>query len=158
MDDHDGATGAPASSPHQWRSQVRDYEVDGFGGVNAATYLNYMEEARKHFLATLGIHPFELMRQHDLGFVVGRYEVDYLGSLVGGDAFEVTTSMARVSRLRVEFTQTIHRLPDGALVVRCKNIGLPVDVRLNKPVWPPLLDGLLADFPWPPRTSARSIP
>ncbi len=142
---------AGQGAPHRWRSQVRDYEVDGFGGVNAATYLNYMEEARKHYLATLGIHPFKLAREHNLGFVVGRYEVDYLRSLVDGDMFEVVTSMARVSRLRVEFTQAIHRLPDGVLVVRSRNIGLPLDIRRNKPVWPPLLDELLVDFPWPPR-------
>jgi acyl-CoA thioester hydrolase len=135
-------------SPHTWSAQVRDYEVDGFGGVSAATYLNYFEEARKHYLLSIGLDLMVLWRRH-IGFVVGRYEVDYLLSLVGGDEWVIETSMARVSRLKVEFTQHLYRLPERSLAVRCKNIGLPVNTQTNRPFWPQELNEILVDFPVP---------
>jgi acyl-CoA thioester hydrolase len=129
-----------------WCGQVRDYEVDSFGGVNAATYLNWMEEARKHYLNAIGINIQELFKKN-IGFVVGRYEIDYLRSLIGGDYFVVQTTMDRVSRLKVQFLQNIYRMSDMAPSVRCKNVGIPIDVAANKACWPPLLDEILAGFP-----------
>jgi acyl-CoA thioester hydrolase len=131
---------------HQWSSQVRDYEIDGYGGVNAAIYLNYMEEARKQFLYSLGFD-YKAMAQRNLGFVVGRYEIDFVVSLVAGDEFVVETHMERVSRCRVEFHQLIYRLPGMELAVKCKNIGLPINIKRNRVEWPAELDVLLKDFP-----------
>jgi acyl-CoA thioester hydrolase len=130
---------------HTWTSQVRDYEVDFYGGVNAATYLHYMEEARKHYLAGIGIDVVQFFKR-GIGFVVGRYEIDYLWSLGPGDLFTVETSMERVSRVKVEFAQQIVRQNDNKLVVKCKNIGLPIDIQSNKVCWPTELDEILADF------------
>lgn len=131
---------------HEWESCVRDYEVDSYGGVNAATYLNYMEEARKQFLTTLG---FDLpaMYKRNLGFVVGRYEIDYLASLISGERFIVETSMERISRLRVEFTQGILKASDRKYAVKCVNVGLPINVKKNRAEWPIELDELLKDYP-----------
>jgi acyl-CoA thioester hydrolase len=131
---------------HKWTSQVREYEVDSYGGVNAATYLNYMQEARKHFLMEIGIDAAELYRQN-IGLVVGRYEVDYLWSLTGGDEYVVKTSMERTAHNKVEFTQHIYRLKDNKLAVKCKNIGLAINIQTNKVEWPPLLDEILVNFP-----------
>jgi acyl-CoA thioester hydrolase len=130
---------------HTWTSQVRDYEVDFFGGVNAATYLNYMEEARKHYLASIGIDVVQFFKQ-GIGFVVGRYEIDYLWSLGPGETFTVETSMERISRVKVEFTQHIYCQDGDKLAVKCKNIGLPINVQTNKVCWPAELDLILAKF------------
>jgi acyl-CoA thioester hydrolase len=131
---------------HEWESQVRDYEVDGYGGVNAATYLNYMEEARKHFLSGLG---FDLvaMARRNLGFVVKRYEIDYQVSLCSGDHFVVETTMDRVSRVQVRFKQCVIRLPDRTVSAKSINFGLPINIAKNRPEWPVELDGLLRDYP-----------
>ena len=131
---------------HKWVNQVRDYEVDFYGGVNAATYLNYMEEARKHFLASIGIDVVQFFKR-GIGFVVGRYEIDYLWSLVPGDHFLVETSMERVSPVKVEFTQKVYRQQDKKLAVKCKNIGLAIDIQANKVYWPTELDEILVGFP-----------
>lgn len=136
---------------HLWTSEVRDYEVDFYGGVNAATYVNYMEEARKHYLKSIGIDVVEFFKR-GIGFVVGRYEIDYLWSLGPGDKFVVETSMERVSHVKVEFTQQIHRQQDMKLAIRCKNVGLAIDVQANKVHWPAELDQILAGFPIVVRT------
>jgi acyl-CoA thioester hydrolase len=131
---------------YQWKSQVRDYELDGYGGVNAATYMNYMEEARKHFLAAYGFNLMEMFKR-DLGFIGTRYEIDYKLSLVAGDEFVVETSMERVSRLKVKFFQQIYKLPERKLAVECTNYGIPITVSTNRPTWPVELDEKLKDFP-----------
>lgn len=129
-----------------WTSKVRDYEMDAYGGVNAATYLNYMEEARKEYLALLKFDLAELAKKN-IGFVVIRYEVDYRCSLIAGDHFVVETSMERVSRIKVIFHQSIYRLPDRKPAVSCQNSGIPINIKRNRPEWPPELDILLKDFP-----------
>lgn len=131
---------------HQWKSQVRDYESDLYGGVNAATYINYMEEARKWFLAHYGFNLKEMF-DRNLGFIVTRYEIDYKASLVAGDEFVVETTMERISRIQVEFTQHVYSLPGRKLVVTSKNLGIPIAVSTNRPVWPAELDEKLAAFP-----------
>jgi YbgC/YbaW family acyl-CoA thioester hydrolase len=137
---------------HTWTSQVRDYEVDFYGGVNAATYLNYMEEARKHYLAEIGIDVIAFFRR-GTGFVVGRYEINYLRSLVSGDVFVVETVMERVSEVKVEFAQQILREIDKQVCVKCKNTGVAVSTMTNKVHWPEELDQILIDFPIRKRTS-----
>jgi acyl-CoA thioester hydrolase len=135
---------------HQWQSKVRDYEADMYGGVNAATYMNYMEEARKWFLAQYGFNLKEMF-DRDLGFVGTRYEIDYKLSLYPGDEFVIETSMVRMSRLQVKFTQHIYKLPDRKLAIDCTNYGLPITVSTNRPNWPVELDELLKDFPIQPK-------
>jgi len=136
---------------HQWQSRVRDYEGDIYGGVNAATYMNFMEEARKWFLAQYGFN-LKAMFERDLGFVGTRYEIDYKLSLYPGDEFVIETSMVRTSRLLVKFTQHVFRLPDRKLALECTNYGLPITVSTGKPTWPIELEDLLMDFPIQPKT------
>jgi len=40
---------------HQYRFEVRGYELDSFGHVNNAVYLNYYEQARWHIMKELGL-------------------------------------------------------------------------------------------------------
>ena len=49
--------------PAQFRLKVRHYEVDGYGHVNHATYLHYLEVARLEALGGLGIPLEEIRRQ-----------------------------------------------------------------------------------------------
>lgn len=129
-----------------WNTQVRDYECDGYGGVNHATYLNYMEEARKWYLAVLNFDLAALAKRN-IGFVVTRYEVDYRLSLVSGDEFVVETKMERISRIQVQFTQNIFRLPDRKIVVKSINFGVPINIKSSRPEWPEEIEKLMADFP-----------
>lgn len=131
---------------HKWHGKIRDYEADMYGGVNAATYMNFMEEARKWFLEQYGFN-LKKMFARDLGFVATRYEIDYKISLYPGDDFVVETSMVRVSRLQVKFSQHIYKLPGRELAIACTNYGLPITVSTNRPTWPTELDQLLKDFP-----------
>jgi YbgC/YbaW family acyl-CoA thioester hydrolase len=56
---------------------VRSYELDSFGHVNHAVYLNYFEYARFQALAEGGF-PYSELEARDWGVYVVRIEVDYL--------------------------------------------------------------------------------
>jgi YbgC/YbaW family acyl-CoA thioester hydrolase len=58
------------------RVRVRSYELDSFGHVNHAVYLNYFEHARFGALADGGFDPSTLERRRE-GVHVVRVEVDY---------------------------------------------------------------------------------
>lgn len=133
---------------HAYTLTVRDYEVDSYGGVNNATFLNYMEEGRKLYLATIGLDLRALFYKN-IGFVVTRYEIDYLRSLAAGDEVEIETSMTRLSRLKFRFEQNIYLLPGRVPVVKAINIGVPINVAKNRAEWAPELDALLGHFPVP---------
>jgi acyl-CoA thioester hydrolase len=132
----------PNPTLHSWTSQVRDYEIDGYGGVNAAVYLNYMEEARKHYLAAMHID-LAILAQQNISFVVGRYEIDYLVSLLSGDVFEIKTAMKRISRIKFQFTQTILRAHDASIAVVAHSIGIPINLSTGKAQWFGVLNELL---------------
>ncbi|MBI1891863.1 MAG: acyl-CoA thioesterase [Burkholderiales bacterium] len=131
--------------PHSYTLTVRDYEVDSYGGVNNATFLNYMEEGRKLYLATIGLDLRALFYKN-IGFVVTRYEIDYLRSLVAGNEIEIETNMTRLSRLKFQFEQNIYLLPERVPVVKAINTGVPINVEKNRAEWSPELDELLGHF------------
>ena len=56
---------------------VRSYELDSFGHVNHAVYLNYFEHARFQALAEGGF-PYAELEARGWGVYVVRVEVDYL--------------------------------------------------------------------------------
>ena len=105
---------------------VRDYECDVQGIVNNAVYLNYLEHARHRYLISRGID-FVEMAGRGLSMVVTRIELDYLRPLRAGDGFVVSSSMARVSRLRFRFDQTIALEHGGDEVLRAVVLGTTID-------------------------------
>ena len=132
---------APSSHEHCHEFEVRDYECDMAQVVNNAVYHNYLEHARHEFLKSLGIN-FGEMARRGIGLVVTRVEADFKSSLVGGDRFIVRTSMSRKGRLRFQFNQTIHRLPDNRLMLSAVVTGTALNEQ-GRPEIPPELERAL---------------
>lgn len=122
---------------HCHEFEVRDYECDMAHVVNNAVYHNYLEHARHEFLKTLGVCFADLARQ-SIGLVVTRVEADFKSSLVSGDRFVVRTSMTRKGRLRLQFNQSIHRLPDNQLMLRALVTGTALNERGRPEISPNL--------------------
>lgn len=72
-------TGPSAEGPpmHVVEVSVRSYELDGFGHLNHATFLNHFEYARFEALRAAGFPP-EVLLASGVGIHVVRVEVDYL--------------------------------------------------------------------------------
>ncbi len=121
---------------------VRDYECDMGHVVNNAVYLNYLEHARHELLGRLGIRFGELAKR-GVFLVLTHVEADFKRSLTSGDTFIIRTELKRKGRLRLQFNQQIHRMPDGRLMFSAVVTGTVLNSQ-GRPEMPPELDGILA--------------
>lgn len=123
--------------------KVRDYECDIQGIVNNSVYQNYLEHARHEFLIYKGVD-FVGLAEKGLNLVVTRAEIDYKTPLKPRDAYRVTVSVHRLSKIRFEFSQKIERISDGATVVLAKVQGTCINER-GRPILPEELDYLYGE-------------
>jgi acyl-CoA thioester hydrolase len=133
--------------------KVRDYECDMDHVVNHAVYLNYLEHARHEFLSGLGIKFGELSKR-GISLVVTRIEADFKASLISGDAFFVRTSFSRKGRVRLQFSQSIYRMPDSRLMLNAVVTGTALNAR-GRPEVPLELALLLG--PWESDTARTPV-
>ncbi len=91
---------------------VRSYELDSFGHVNHAVYLNYLELARFDALEEGGFPPSALA-EHGWGIHVARVEVDYLKPCFQGQVLRIKTAVERFRNTSIIIVQEIHRVSDG---------------------------------------------
>lgn len=86
--------------------EVRGYELDSFGHVNHAVYLNYLEHARWKMLEQEGI-TLQLITSLKRWPVIAAIEVNYLKPVFMNDPLEIHTRCVDHSRVRFTFEQTI---------------------------------------------------
>ena len=120
---------------------VRDYECDMGHVVNNAVYLNFLEHARHELLLSLGVNFSDLSRR-GVYLVLTRVEADFKASLRSGDTFLVRTSVHRRGRLRLQFHQSIHRVPDDRLMLNAVVTGTALNEQ-GRPEIPTELDRAL---------------
>lgn len=104
--------------------EVRSPELDSFGHVNHAVFLNYLEHGRFLALEEAG---FEWSSLDELGhqiFVV-RLEIDYLAEATRGHRLVVRTWAEGLRRTMMIFGQEIVRADDpDTVVVRARVTGV----------------------------------
>ena len=91
---------------------ARSYELDAFGHVNHAVYLNYLELARFDALEEGGFPPSALA-EGDWAIHVVRVEVDYLRPALQGQVLRIRTEVERFRNTSMIIAQAIHRVDDG---------------------------------------------
>ena len=91
---------------------VRIYyeDTDHSGLVYHANYLKYFERAREHLLGPDVL--VALLRDHGLGFVVYRCELQFREGAVFGDELEIRSTFTLESEYRAVFKQDVWR-PQG---------------------------------------------
>lgn len=75
---------------HDTDLESRSYELDGFGHLNHAVFLNHFEFARFQALAAAGF-PAEVLLAGGVGIHVVRIEVDYVKEVVLGQRIRIRT-------------------------------------------------------------------
>ncbi|MBN2088742.1 acyl-CoA thioesterase [candidate division KSB1 bacterium] len=77
------------SEPLTIRFRVRSYELDSFGHVNNAVYLNYLELARGEFLRQRGLSFTDFHRWKVYPYVI-RINIEYKSSSNYDDELEIS--------------------------------------------------------------------
>ena len=93
---------------HKCSLTVRSYECDGYGHVNNANYLHYLEFARHAYLRDNGISLSE-MRESGYGLLVARISIDFRRPSTTDDVLVILTSPLRKTRIGGVLSQRIVR-------------------------------------------------
>jgi len=102
---------------HVVELKTRSYECDGYGHINNATYLNYLEYARIQLLDDLPV-PYHELRRRGVGFVVTRICIDYRLQVGSGEILRIETRSIKKQKVRMVFQQKIFR--DDELVAEAQ--------------------------------------
>ncbi len=86
--------------------EVRSYELDSFGHVNHAVFLNYLEHGRFDLLRAVGIPP-ESLPERGLGVYVVRLEIDYVKEARVGNRLLVRSRAEEFRRTTMVLVQEI---------------------------------------------------
>ncbi|GEN26868.1 thioesterase [Halovibrio variabilis] len=110
--------------------RVRGYHLDGYGHVNNARYLEFMEEGRWDFFDQ---HPALIKELHEAGraFVVVNLNIDYLAAARQGDDLEIMTGIVEVGDRSAICHHRIVR-KDGKLIAQADLTFVLLDMRANK--------------------------
>ncbi len=101
------------------RIQIRWSDVDSYGHVNNAVYLNYLEEARdRWFAATMGA---------GFGFVLVRVAIDFRSELTLDDREVVVTCVGTGCTTSSVSTREEVRTSDGRLAAEAASVSVKHD-------------------------------
>ena len=119
-----------SESISQFGMRVRGYHLDGYGHVNNARYLEFMEEGRWAFFDE---HPRLIKQLHsaDRAFVVVNLNIDYRAAAVQGDDLQVMTAIVDVGERSAICHHRIVR-KDGTLVAQADLTFVLLDMQANK--------------------------
>lgn len=82
---------------------VRSYHIDGYGHVNNARYLEFLEEARWAFFQCNGLSAL----LGGIQMVVSRIDIRYRRAAAEGDVLRIETCLAGIQPRQVRFGQMI---------------------------------------------------
>lgn len=105
------------------RIRVRNDELDGFGHVNHAVYLHYLEDARWAALEEWGFS-FDELQRRSWTIVATEVRLSYRAPACGREVLEVHTTFGPTSRVRSLWKQRIRRPGNGQLLLDAEIEGV----------------------------------
>ena len=87
--------------------KVKSYEIDLYGHVNNATYLNYLEHGRIKSLAQTG-KSFKQYMDENIFIVIAKINILYLKLAFLDDELDILTTIKSVGRTSVVLNQEIY--------------------------------------------------
>ena len=130
----------------KWHAQVRDYELDGNGGVNHATYINYLEEARNEYARQILKCDFQAFKKAGYEFVIAGLEIKYLRSLLAQDKFYIVVTVDSLDEKRQHYKQEMFMQADDSLVAKAMIHVACVDMKKERACNPGMLKTLFENI------------
>lgn len=116
---------------HSTQIKVRGYHLDGYGHVNNARYLEFLEEGRWDFFESA--NAVKNFHERGLNFIVVNLNIDYLFFAKAGDVLTVTTKLGAVGKKSQIIEQTISN-QNQKPVLKAKVTFVIIDQKTQKPV------------------------
>lgn len=110
--------------------QVRFYELDPYGHVNHATYLQYFEAARVHWLAEMG-QSLDKLAADGVNLVVTTVACRFITPAVLGDRLRIETGLVAAKRVQAQWAQAAMR---GDEMVACQRINFATVKTDGRPI------------------------
>ena len=111
--------------------KIRVYyeDTDAGGVVYYANYLKFTERGRTEFLRNLGISQFEIYKNLNIKFIVHSLSIDYINPSYLDDQLTVDTSIEKINKASIEFSQNIFKSYDGKTIdiIKSKCIIVPIN-------------------------------
>ncbi|MDR2964406.1 MAG: acyl-CoA thioesterase [Treponema sp.] len=117
--------------------RVRTYECDGYGHVNNANYLNYLEFARYEFLRDIGFDYLKAVEK-GYGMYIARIEIDYKMPAFTDDNLVIKSNPIKKGAVSGTIAQQIWRNDD--LLIEAKVTWAFVDSKGAPAKIPPEFD------------------
>ena len=114
------------SDPFSLEFQVRDYELDQYGVVNNAVYLNYLEHARHEFLIAIGLDAARVAAE-GRSLALSELHVVFRRPLRSRERFRVSVAVAEIRGARVVMTQRIVRVPGDEPILEAEAVAVFLD-------------------------------
>ena len=109
--------------------RVRNYHLDGYGHVNNARYLEFLEEARWTFFEEHGL----LSEIDGLMLVVVRTDIHYRRAAVDGDILRFEGRLKELTSRHIILTQNIV-LPSGKNAVEAESTLMVVSAESGRSI------------------------
>jgi YbgC/YbaW family acyl-CoA thioester hydrolase len=112
--------------------RVRSYELDAFGHVNNAVFLNYLEYAREEFLWQKGLSFAAFKNWQAFPYVV-KINIQYKSPAKSGELLEIRGSIPRWTRTSFTMEKEIFNLSTNRLAAKAEVVLAFVNER-ERPV------------------------
>jgi YbgC/YbaW family acyl-CoA thioester hydrolase len=116
------------SVPAVFEVEARSYELDPYGHLNNAVYVNWLEQGRLVFLRARGETYTTVPERFGVHIVVVHQDISYRAQVRLGDRLAVSTRIARLGGSSFTFEQSIAFLDgrsaaDGRVTMACVGPG-----------------------------------
>ncbi len=105
---------------------VRDYELDQYGVVNNAVYLNYLEHTRHEFLHTIAIDPAAVAASGQ-ALALSEIQVRFRSPLRSRERFRSELCIGAVRGARVVIEQRLVAMDDAREVLTAQAVAVFLD-------------------------------
>ncbi len=99
--------------------RVRSYELDSYGHVNNATYLQYLEFARFEYMKEVGISLMQELASNYQFFVVNA-NLNFKGPAFLDDELEIIGSVKKIGKTSFTLNQDVYNVLTGTHILNAE--------------------------------------
>ena len=113
--------------------KVYFYDTDAGGVVHNVAYLRMIEQVRSDLAEYLGWDLKSMVAEGADCPVVYRTEIDYVRPAKIGDDLVIEARLVKIERVRMTFEFRMLKGPEQEVMVKCRQILVPVDLKSGHP-------------------------